>query len=63
MEISHEEFITILNEKDKHEKIKEGIRTIKSSGEGKKNKTTELQMNYTSWKMCKFRLKITDCNC
>ena len=42
MEISHEEFITILNEKDKHEKIKEDIRIIKSSGEGKKNKTTEL---------------------
>ena len=42
MEISPEEFITILNEKDKHEKIKEDIRTIKSSDEGKKIKTTEL---------------------
>ena len=42
MEISHEEFITILNEKDKHEKIKEDIRTIKSSDEGRKIKATEL---------------------
>ena len=25
MEISHEEFITILNEKDKHEKIKNNL--------------------------------------
>ena len=47
MEISHEEFITILNEKEKYEKIKEDIRTIKSSDklnkeEGKRIKTTEL---------------------
>ena len=27
MEISHEEFITILNEKDKYEKIKENLRS------------------------------------
>ena len=33
MEISHDEFITILYEKDKHEKMKEGIRTIKISEE------------------------------
>ena len=43
MEISHEEFIRILNEKDKYEKIKKDTRTIKSSHElnkeeGKKNK-------------------------
>ena len=31
MEISHEEFITILNEKDKYEKMKEDIRTKTSS--------------------------------
>ena len=42
MEISHEEFITILNEKKKHEKMKKNIRTTKSSNEsnkeeGKKN--------------------------
>ena len=33
METSDEEFITILNEKDKYEKMKEGIRTMKSSDE------------------------------
>ena len=27
MEISHEEFITILNEKDKHEKMKDNLRS------------------------------------
>ena len=42
MEISHEEFITILNEKEKYEKRKENIRTIKSSGKLNKIKTTEL---------------------
>ena len=36
MEISHEEFITILNEKEKHEKMKKNIRTIKSSNESNK---------------------------
>ena len=41
IEISHEEFIATLNEKNKYEKMKEDIRTIKSSdelnkGEGKK---------------------------
>ena len=33
MEISHDKFITILYEKDKYEKMKEGIRTIKISEE------------------------------
>ena len=33
METSDEEFITILNEKDKYEKMKEDIRTMKSSDE------------------------------
>ena len=28
MEISHEEFITILNEKDKYEKMKENVRNV-----------------------------------
>ena len=47
MEIGHEELTTILNEKDKHEKMKEDIRTMKSSDElnkekGKKFMTTEL---------------------
>ena len=41
IEISHEEFIATLNEKDKYEKMKEDIRMIKSSdelnkGEGKR---------------------------
>ena len=47
IEISHEEFKTIVNEKEKYEKMKEDIRMIKSSDElnkeeGKKIKTTEL---------------------
>ena len=47
-EISHEEFITISNEKDEYEKMKENIRTMKSSyelnkEEDKKIKTTELK--------------------
>ena len=42
MEISHEEFITILNEKEKYEKMKEDIRTIKSSDKLNKIKTAEL---------------------
>ena len=47
MEISHEEFITILNGKEKYEKMKEDIRTIKccdksNKEEGKKIKTAEL---------------------
>ena len=33
MEISHEQLITILNEKEKYEKMKEGITTMKSSDE------------------------------
>ena len=41
MEISHEGFITILNEKDKYEKMKEDIRTMKSSDEDKKMKATK----------------------
>ena len=47
MEISHEEFIIILNEKDKYEKMKENIGTIKisdelSKEEGRIIETTEL---------------------
>ena len=38
MEISHKEFIAILNEKDKYEnKMKEEVKIMKSSDEGKKN--------------------------
>ena len=49
MEISHEEFIIILNKKDKYEKMKENIGTIKSSDElskeeGRIIETTELKV-------------------
>ena len=33
LEISHEEFKTIVNEKEKYEKMKESIRMIKNSDE------------------------------
>ena len=33
MEISHEEFITILKEKDKYEKIKESVRSVSEKQE------------------------------
>ena len=33
MEISHEEFITVLNEKDKYEKIKENVRNVNEKQE------------------------------
>ena len=33
MEISHEEFITVLNEKDKYEKIKENMRNVNEKQE------------------------------
>ena len=47
MEISHEEFITVLNKKDKYQKMKENITTTKigdelNKKEAKKIKTTEL---------------------
>ena len=35
MEISHEEFITILKEKDKYEKMKENVRNISKKLEEK----------------------------
>ena len=47
IEISHEEFITILNEKEKYEKMKENIRTIKSSDKLNKEEGKKLkQQNY-----------------
>ena len=33
MEISHEEFITILKEKDKYEKMKESVRSVSEKQE------------------------------
>ena len=38
LEICHEEFKTIVNEKEKYEKMKEDIRMIKSSNENNKNR-------------------------
>ena len=35
MEISHKEFITILKEKDKYEKMKENLRNVSEELEGK----------------------------
>ena len=35
MDISHEEFITILKEKDRYEKMKENVRNISEALEGK----------------------------
>ena len=35
MEISHEEFITILKEKDKYEKVKENLRNVNEKLEEK----------------------------
>ena len=38
MEISHEEFITILKEKDKYERMKENVRNISKKLEKEKQK-------------------------
>ena len=35
METSHEEFITILKEKDKYEKMKQNVRSVSEKLEGK----------------------------
>ena len=43
MEISHEEFITILKEKDKYEKMKENVRNISEKLE--KEKTENIRLN------------------
>ena len=42
MEISHEEFNTILNEKDKYEKMKENLRTVNEELE---ENTENLRLN------------------
>ena len=39
MEISHEEFLTILNEKDKYDKMKENLRNITERFEEKTENT------------------------
>ena len=43
MEISHEEFITILKEKDKYEKMKENVRNISKKLE--EEKTGNIRLN------------------
>ena len=43
MEISHEEFTTILKEKDKYEKMKKNVRNISEKLE--KEKTENMQLN------------------
>ena len=53
MEISHKEFIAVLNEKDTYKKMKENVKIMKNTNElnkekGKKIKATELQMVYKS---------------
>ena len=42
MEISHEEFVTILNEKDKYEKMKQNLRNINEKLE---EKTENMRLN------------------
>ena len=42
-EIIHEEFITILNEKDKYDKMKEDISTMRSSDELNKEKDKKIK--------------------
>ena len=50
LEISHEEFKTIVNEKEKYEKMKENIRNIKSNdekdelSENSKNNRTNIEI-------------------
>ena len=45
MDINHEEFITILKEKDKYEKMKENVRNISEKLEEEKEKTKNVQLN------------------
>ena len=40
MDISHEEFITILNKKDKYEKMKENVRNTSEKLEKEKQKNS-----------------------
>ena len=42
MEISHEEFITILKEKDKYERMKENVRNMSEKLEKEKQKNKRL---------------------
>ena len=42
MEISHKEFVTILKEKDKYEKLKENVRNVREKLE---EKTENMRLN------------------
>ena len=44
MEIGHEELITILNEKDEYEIMKEDIKTIKNSDELNKEQRKKIKI-------------------
>ena len=55
-EISHEEFITISNEKYKYEKMKD-IRTIKSSDELNKQEGKKIKQQNYMWKTKKYDIK------
>ena len=44
LEITHEEFKTIVNEKERYEKIKENIRNIKSTDENSRNNNRNTQI-------------------
>ena len=48
MEISHEEFITILKEKDKYEKMKENLRNVNEKLEEKTENTRLNSVNSRS---------------
>ena len=48
MEISHEEFIAILKEKDKYEKIKENVRNL--------SEKLEVKQENMRLKKCKFKV-------
>ena len=58
-EINHEEFITILNEKNKYEKMKENVRSISEKLEEKTENTRLNSVNSrnTLQLMCKFKAK------
>ena len=43
MEISHEEFVTILKEKDKYEKMKENLRNVSKKQENMKLNSLNLR--------------------
>ena len=45
MDINHEEFVTILKEKDKYEKMKENVRIISEKLEEKQEKTENMRLN------------------